>query len=133
MAKIKVHELAKEIELQSKEVIACLEELGITGKTAASGLEEEQAQAVRNKLSKASAPKKVEEPVKAAEAPKPVKSEAPKSEAPKNEAPKNEAPKKKKKLKTSVYLWAVIVLLIAGIIAFVIILNLLLIYLPLAM
>lgn len=35
-------------------------------------------------------------------------------------APQRKAPKKKKKLKTSVYLWAVIILLIVGIIAFVI-------------
>lgn len=47
MAKIKVHELAKEIEKQSKEVIAFLKEKGIEVKAAQSSVEEDVAEMVR--------------------------------------------------------------------------------------
>ncbi len=50
MAKIKVHEIAKEFDIKSSEVIAALTQIGIEGKTAASGLEDDQADAVRKKL-----------------------------------------------------------------------------------
>jgi len=78
MAKMRVHEIAKEIEVASKDVIACLEQAGISGKTASSSLEEDQVAVVRKKFAPAKA-----EPVK----------EAPKAEAPKAEAPKAETPK----------------------------------------
>ena len=55
MAKIKVHEIAKEFEIKSSEVIAKLEEIGITGKAPASGLEDDQVEAIRKALSKKSA------------------------------------------------------------------------------
>ena len=41
MAKIKVHELAKELELQSKDILSFLQEKGIEAKAAQSSLEEE--------------------------------------------------------------------------------------------
>ena len=70
MAKIKVHEIAKEFEIKSSEVIAKLEEIGITGKAPASGLEDDQVEAIRKALSKKSAktvkaaePKAEEKPV----------------------------------------------------------------------
>ena len=47
MSKIKVHELAKELEKQSKEVIAFLQEKGIEVKAAQSSVEEEAAEMVR--------------------------------------------------------------------------------------
>ena len=47
MSKIKVHELAKELEKQSKEVIAFLQEKGIEVKAAQSSVEEEVAEMVR--------------------------------------------------------------------------------------
>ena len=47
MSKIKVHELAKELEKQSREVIAFLQEKGIEVKAAQSSVEEEAAEMVR--------------------------------------------------------------------------------------
>ena len=89
---MRIRELAKEIEVDNKDIIDVLESAGISGKTAASSVDDTQAEMVRAKLLK-----------KAAPAPK---AEAPKAEAPKAEAPKpaaapkapaaSEAPKKKK-------------------------------------
>lgn len=58
MAKIKVHELAKELELQSKDILNFLQEKGIEAKAAQSSLEEDAAALVRNSLGqkKAAAP-----------------------------------------------------------------------------
>ena len=78
MAKTKVHEIAKEFDIKSSEVIAVLASMGIEGKAPASGLEDDQAEAVRKKLSKG-APAKAEE--KPSEAPKAEK-KAPAKEAP---------------------------------------------------
>ncbi len=47
MAKLKVHELAKELEKQSKEIIAFLQDKGIEGKAPASAIEDEVAEMVR--------------------------------------------------------------------------------------
>ena len=51
MAMIKVHEIAKEFDIKSSEVIEVLAKMGVEGKTASSGLEDDQAEAVRKKLS----------------------------------------------------------------------------------
>lgn len=83
---MRVSDIAKELGMQSKEVIAILEANGIEGKKAASGLDDAQADMIRNK---AKAPAK-------AEAPKAEKAE-PKKEAPKKEAPKTEKNEQKKK------------------------------------
>ena len=80
MAKIKVHEIAKEFDIKSSEVIAALAEMGIEGKAPASGLEDDQAEAVRKKLSGKSAPAKA--------APKAEEKSAPKKEAPAKPAAK---------------------------------------------
>ncbi|MDO4303457.1 MAG: translation initiation factor IF-2 [Bacillota bacterium] len=50
MAKIKVHELAKELEKQSKDVIAFLQDKGIEAKAAQSALEDDVADMVRKAL-----------------------------------------------------------------------------------
>jgi len=50
MAKIKVHEIAKELDKQSKEIIAFLREKGIEVKAAQSSLEEDVANMVRKTL-----------------------------------------------------------------------------------
>ena len=68
MAKMKVHELAKELGIQSKDVIAFLQEKGVEVKAAASNVEEEHVLLVKKQFGA-----KVEEPKKA---------EAPKAEAP---------------------------------------------------
>ncbi|MCM1136138.1 MAG: translation initiation factor IF-2, partial [Clostridium sp.] len=52
MAKIKVHEIAKEMEKQSKEIIAFLQDKGIEVKAAQSSLEEEAAELVRKAFGK---------------------------------------------------------------------------------
>ena len=98
MAKIKVHELAKELDKQSKDILAFLQEKGIEAKAAQSSVEEDAAQMVRKAFGGVKA-----EPVKEKKAEE-VKQEAPKAEAPKAEVPKadntktEEAPKKKKKI-----------------------------------
>ena len=84
MAKMRIRDLAKEIDIQSKDIITVLEEAGIEGKTAASALEDDQVELVKAKLVKA-APKAAAQ-----------KEEAPKAEAPKAEATKAEAPAPKK-------------------------------------
>ena len=47
MAKIKIHELAKEIGVSSKEVLAFLQEKGIEAKVAQSSVEEDAAALAR--------------------------------------------------------------------------------------
>ena len=54
MGKIKVHELAKELGLTSKEIITKAESLGIEAKTHMSSLEEENADKIRKDLSNSS-------------------------------------------------------------------------------
>ena len=114
MSKIKVHELAKELEKQSKEVIAFLQEKGIEVKAAQSSVEEEAAEMVRKAFGAAKkADVKAEvKPEAKAEAKSEAKSEAkaePSNEGKKEvqkeaqkEAPKAEdkqaAPVKKKKI-----------------------------------
>lgn len=73
MAKIKIHELAKELEVSSKEVITFLNDKGIEVKSHMSSIEDDAAALAKARFGK--------------------KSEAPKAEAPKAEAPKAEAPK----------------------------------------
>ncbi|MCR5267591.1 MAG: translation initiation factor IF-2 N-terminal domain-containing protein, partial [Lachnospiraceae bacterium] len=77
MAKMRVHELAKEIDMASKDLIALLSDMGIDGKTASSSLEEDQIEQVRKKAGKKSVPKadKAEKPEKAVKAEKPEKAE----------------------------------------------------------
>lgn len=58
MAKIKVHELAKELDKQSKEIIAFLQNKGIEVKAAQSSVEEEAAAMVRQELGKKDADRK---------------------------------------------------------------------------
>lgn len=82
MAKQKIHELAKELNKSSKEVMEILSKHGVEVKSHLSAIEDNQVEMVK----KAFAPK-----------PEAPKAEAPKAEAPKVEAPKQEeAPKKKK-------------------------------------
>ena len=115
MAKMKVHELAKELGIQSKEIIGLLQDKGYEIKAAASGLEEEHINIVMSAFAKNGSEAKATGEAKEAEAPK--TEEAPKAEN-KTEAPKAEtatgnqaapkaakadttaaeAPKKKKKI-----------------------------------
>ena len=78
---MRIREYSKECGLSNNEILEILEKNNITGKTAASGISDEEI-AIIKKASGAAAPK--------AEAPK---AEAPKAEAPKAEAPKAAEPK----------------------------------------
>lgn len=83
MAKIKVHELAKELDKQSKEIIAFLQNKGIEVKAAQSSMEEETADMVRREMrqKEASPSAGAARADRSAEVPKPEKSgEAPKTE-----------------------------------------------------
>ncbi len=93
MAKMRIHELAKELGAQSKDIVALLASLGVEGKTASSSIEEDQAEQVRAKLSgagetkapaKKSAKKAEEKPAGESAEDKPVKKSAAKA---KEEAP----------------------------------------------
>jgi len=81
MSKIRVHELAKELGLSSKEGIDKLAELGVAVKSHASSLTDDQATLLRNSLKSAAAPAKAESPLKATAPVKP----APAAKAPKAE------------------------------------------------
>ena len=54
MAKIRVHELAKELERENKEIIAVLQKLGVEAKSHMSAVEDEDAEKLRAQF----APKK---------------------------------------------------------------------------
>ena len=95
MAKVKVHEIAKELNIQSKEVLQFLrDEKNIEIKSHMSSIEDDVISMVRSKFGKAEAPK-VEAP----------KVEASKAESPKVEDKKEEVPvrPKKKASMTAVY------------------------------
>ena len=64
MAKKRVHELAKELGLENKDLIAHLERLGITVKSHASSLEESEVERVRVDLQTTSPRQIVEERIK---------------------------------------------------------------------
>ncbi len=89
MGKIKVYELAKELDIQSKEIASFLQANGIEGKVAQSALDDASADMVRNKFGAKKEVVKVEVPT---EQPK----QAVAVEEPKEAAP--EAPKKKKRI-----------------------------------
>ncbi len=91
MAKLKVHELAKELDKQSKEIIAFLQNKGIEVKAAQSCIEEDAAMLVRKAFGKAPAPAKENEgPAKTGAEKKPSQ-KAPKAEAKKTDSPSDAA------------------------------------------
>ncbi len=95
MAKIKVHELAKELELQSKDILNFLQEKGIEAKAAQSSLEEDAAALVRNSLGhKKAAPA----PAVEKEAPAKAENTKPAEEKAQEETKSPEETKKKKKI-----------------------------------
>ena len=106
MAKMKVHELAKELERQSKELVAFLQDKGYEVKAAQSSIDEEAVALVRKqfgggsqdavkaaevKSEKAAVVSDREAVVKAAEPEKTVSGAAPKAEKKAETAPKTEA------------------------------------------
>lgn len=105
MAKIKVHEIAKELEKQSKEIIAFLQDKGIEVKAAQSSIEDDVAAMVRkafggSKADSETAKEKEAAPV-TAEKQEETKKAEPEKAPEKPEAPAqgiSEPPKKKKKI-----------------------------------
>ena len=103
MAKMKVYELAKELDKQSKEILTFLADKGIDVKSHMSTIEDDAVEMIKSAFggNKTVKPEKkedakmdtVKEETKAAE----TKTEQ-KQEQPKSEAPKGEAPKKKKNI-----------------------------------
>ena len=101
MAKIKVHELAKELEVQSKDILSFFQGKGIEAKAAQSSIDEEASQLVRKAFGKGAknAPGKAEvsqkkESIKEG-APKAAVKDTSKAAKP-AETPSGDAPKKKK-------------------------------------
>ncbi len=93
MAKMKIHELAKELDTQSKNIIAFLQEKGIEAKAPQSAVEEDAVNMVRSHFHKASATPA--QPVEAKKDETPAKAEAvDMATTEKND----DAPKKKKKI-----------------------------------
>ncbi|MDQ5894322.1 MAG: translation initiation factor, partial [Actinomycetota bacterium] len=93
MSKRRVHEIAKEAGVTSKELIAALKAEGVEVKAAASNVEEADAKKVLASLAGKSAPAKKAPAQPKAEAAPPAKPAAPKPAAPKPAAPKPAAPK----------------------------------------
>jgi translation initiation factor IF-2 len=95
---VRVHELAKELGVTSKELLGTLEQMGVSGKSASSSVPEDLVPRLRASGGKATeAPKRREvlEPPPAPRKPKPKKTAAPKAEAKPAEvapAPVAEAP-----------------------------------------
>ena len=77
MAKMKIHELAKEVEKQSKEVIAFLQEKGIEAKAAQSTIDEDTAALVRKHFGKNAGKAEVSE-ARPAKQPQAAQTEKPK-------------------------------------------------------
>jgi translation initiation factor IF-2 len=96
MAKPRVHEVAKELGLSSKEVLAYLEEIGSPVKSHSSTIDEDLADKVRSGLGNgaAKAESKAEAPKKTSAKKTTKKAEAPKKAAAKKEEPKKAEPEK---------------------------------------
>ena len=98
MAKIRVHELAKELQKENKEIIQFLQDKGHEGKTASSGLDDELAGLVRAAFGAKAPAAKEEKPAKPQEE-KENREEKAANAKPVESAKENaaaEAPKKKK-------------------------------------
>ncbi len=105
MAKIKVHELAKELEKQSKEILAFLQDKGIEAKAAQSSLEEDVADMVRKAFSGGDTAKKedaqvpdAKEDTKVLDAKEDTKAPDANVQKAADKPEKPEQPKKKKKI-----------------------------------
>ena len=103
MAKIKVHELAKELGKQSKDVLSFLQEKGIEAKAAQSSVDEEAAQLVRKTFGKGEAEKKAEASgkQKASVERESAQSEIPTKVSSAKESPVKEVPAKESQVKVS--------------------------------
>ena len=105
MAKMRVHELAKELDIKSQDIIDTLAGTEYEVKAASSGIDDAAQDIVRKKYTKA-APKPVEKPVEKAVEKQAEKKPQEKSTAPvkQGEAP-SEAPRPKKKASITCYIF----------------------------
>ena len=107
MAKMRIHEFAKEFDMAGKDIVALLEEMGESGKTSSSSIDDELQEKIRKKLkpeAKKEAPKPAESKpaeqkpaIKKAAAPETPEAKQPAAKTPVAKAPSAEAPVKKKK------------------------------------
>ena len=97
MAKMKVHELAKELEIESKSIVEFLKGTEYEVKAAASSVEEAAQEMVRKNFGKNSEEPKVEKK----EAPKAETPKAEATEKPATEGEAKERPKKKSSITAS--------------------------------
>ncbi|MEE3355245.1 MAG: translation initiation factor IF-2 [Candidatus Weimeria sp.] len=97
MAKIRVHELAKQLGVPSKDVVAFMASKGVKV-TAQNGLEDEQVQQVRNAFASSSYKKEQSVTEKNSEEKKKVNTKASKEATSENTEAKQAAPKKKKNI-----------------------------------
>ncbi|MBR6666215.1 MAG: translation initiation factor IF-2 [Lachnospiraceae bacterium] len=97
MAKMKVHELAKELDITSKEVLAFLQEKGIEAKAAQSSVEEDAIESVRKAFGKKGETHLADKKVTEAETKEVVKEATEATSEEKKPVANEEAPKKKKK------------------------------------
>ena len=72
MAKMRIHEFAKELDMPGKDVITILEKLGEIGKTVSSSIDDELQDKVRKHMSRGDNAMKTDKPVKAEEKPAPA-------------------------------------------------------------
>ncbi len=94
MAKIRVHELAKELEREAKDIITALQKLGVEGKSHMSSVEDEDAEKIRLQFAK----KKTEPAAHEKEAqPQQTSEPVPEKTAEKKAEPKDAAPVPPKK------------------------------------
>ena len=52
MAKMRIHEFAKELNMTGKDVVSILEQIGESGKTVSSSIDDELQEKVRKQMSK---------------------------------------------------------------------------------
>ena len=92
MAKIRIHELAKELDMQGKDILSFVQEKGVEARSVSSSLEDDMADTVRKRFSKGGGKQEPEKPVNAAVEGKkeetPVRREAEKKDTEKRETEK---------------------------------------------
>ncbi len=101
MAKIRIHELAKELDMQGKDILSFVQEKGVEARSVSSSLEDDMADTVRKRFSKGGGKQEPEKPVKAAVEGKkeetPVRREAEKKDTEKRETEKVTQEKQEKR------------------------------------
>ena len=66
MAKMRIYDLAKELQVQPKELLDLLQTIGVTGKVPSSSIEDTAARSLRQMIENKNNPQPREEPVVAA-------------------------------------------------------------------